>query len=233
MADFTQIIEFDRQLLLALNGSNSLFLDSLMITLTHAATWIPLYLALVITIIKNNENVQQILLILSFCGLCVLVAGGFNDMFIKPSVARWRPGRDPEIGMLIDTVNGYRGGSYGFFSSHAANTFSLCVFLSLLIRQRALTIWLVVWSLLNCYTRIYLGVHYPGDIVFGLLWGFIVGCGMYLAFRFFYRRISKKQGFISSQYTSTGYALGDIDMVIGVLILTFVYAIIRACFVIA
>jgi undecaprenyl-diphosphatase len=108
-------------------------------------------------------------------GLCVFLAGGLDDMLVKPTVARWRPTHDPEIGSLVDVANGYRGGNYGFFSAHAANTFSIAVFFSLLIRQRMLTFFLVGWSLLNCYTRLYLGVHYPGDITIGLLWGGFVG----------------------------------------------------------
>ena len=81
--------------------------------------------------------------------------------------------------MLVKVVDGYRGGNYGFFSAHAANTFSLAVFFSLLARNRLLTCFLVGWSLVNCWTRMYLGVHYPGDILAGLLWGALVGVAVY------------------------------------------------------
>ena len=94
-------------------------------------------------------------------------------------MARWRPTHDPQIGILVDVVNGYRGGNYGFFSAHAANTFSLAVFFSLLTRNRILSYFLISWSLVNCWTRMYLGVHYPGDILVGLLWGGLVGYGVY------------------------------------------------------
>ena len=170
-----EIIGLDKQLLLAMNGSDSLFLDSLILTLTNALTWIPLYLGLLYVVIKANKNVRDVLLILCAAGLCVLLAGTVDDTIVKPLVARWRPTHDPEIGHLVDVANNYRGGNYGFFSAHAANTFSIAVFFSLLIRQRMLTFFLVGWSLLNCYTRIYLGVHYPGDIAVGLLWGGFVG----------------------------------------------------------
>ena len=178
------IIHYDKQLLLLLNGSDSVFLDWMVMTLTNALTWIPLYLSLLYVVIKANRNVREVLIILLASGLCVLLAGTIDDEIVKPLVARWRPGHDPEIGHLVDTVNGYRGGRYGFFSAHASNTFSLAVFFSLLMRQRLLTIGLVSWSLINCWTRMYLGVHFPGDITVGLIWGGLMG---WLVYRIYLR----------------------------------------------
>lgn len=178
------IIHYDKQLLLLLNGSDSVFLDWMVMTLTNALTWIPLYLSLLYVVIKANLNVREVLFILLASGLCVLLAGTIDDEIVKPLVARWRPGHDPEIGHLVDTVNGYRGGRYGFFSAHASNTFSLAVFFSLLMRQRLLTIGLVSWSLVNCWTRMYLGVHFPGDITVGLIWGGLMG---WLVYRIYLR----------------------------------------------
>jgi undecaprenyl-diphosphatase len=179
-----EIIQFDKQLLLMLNGSDSTFLDWVVMTLTDAKTWIPLYLSLLFVVIKANRNVRDVLLILAAAGLCVLLAGTIDDEIVKPLVARWRPGHDPEIGHLVDTVDDYRGGNYGFFSAHASNTFSIALFFSLLMRQRLLTIALISWSLVNCWTRMYLGVHYPGDITVGLIWGALVG---YFVYRFYCR----------------------------------------------
>ena len=178
-----EIIHYDKQLLLLLNGSDSIFLDWVVMTLTNALTWIPLYLSLLYVVIKSNRNVREVLFILLAAGLCVLLAGTIDDEIVKPLVARWRPGHDPEIGHLVDTVNDYRGGNYGFFSAHASNTFSLALFFSLLMRQRLLTIGLVAWSLINCWTRMYLGVHYPGDITVGLVWGALVGTFVYWLYR--------------------------------------------------
>ena len=174
-----EIIQFDKQLLLMVNGSDSLFLDYLILTLTNAKTWIPLYLGLFYVVVKTNKKTYDVLLILAAAGLCALLAGTVDDQIVKPLVARWRPTHDPEIGALVDVVNGYRGGNYGFFSAHASNTFSIAIFFSLLMRKRLLTVFLVAWSLINCYTRLYLGVHYPGDILVGLLWGGFVGWLVY------------------------------------------------------
>ena len=226
--DFYSLIEFDKQLLLLLNGSESLYLDMLMRTLTNAWTWVPLYINLFYIVLKNNENVQKILLVVLSAGLCVLLAGTVDDVIVKPTVARWRPTHDPEIGLLVDIVDGYRGGNYGFFSAHAANTFSIAVFFCWLVRSRLLSTTLVIWSLLNCWTRVYLGVHYPGDILVGLIWGGIVGTAVYFVYKRVARRFFTKMTYISSHYTSTGYHRSDADYAVSVFIFTLIYAFIRA-----
>ena len=174
-----ELIQFDKHLLLMLNGSDSVFLDYVIMTLTNAKTWIPLYFALLYVVIKSNMTKKDILFTVAAAGFCVLCAGGFDDSIVKPLVARWRPTHDPQIGMLIDTVDNYRGGNYGFFSAHASNTFSIAMFFSLLMRRRWLVVTLVCYSLVNCWTRLYLGVHYPGDIMVGLIWGGLVGYCVY------------------------------------------------------
>jgi undecaprenyl-diphosphatase len=201
-------------------------------TLTTASTWIPMYLALFLMVLKNNDNIRQVLLILAAVGLCVFFAGSLNDLFVKPEVARWRPARDTEIAMLVDVVNDYRGGNYGFFSSHAANTFSIAIFFSLLVRSHVLTFFLILWSLVNCWTRMYLGVHYPIDIMCGLVWGGTVGTAIwYLHYRI-KKYMGKNLGFISSQYTVTGYQLSDVNIIITIMSLTIVYSIIKSCYMI-
>ena len=223
------LIQLDRQWLLALNGSESLYLDILVRTLTNAVTWVPLYISLFFLVLRNNESFLKILVIVGCAGLCVLFAGTVDDTIVKPLVARWRPTHDEQIGALVDVVDGYRGGRFGFFSAHACNTFSIAVFFSLLIRSRLLTVFLVGWSLVNCWTRLYLGVHFPGDILVGLLWGGIVGTVVYLSFRRVTRTLSDGMNFVSAKYTRSGYLTADVNIVVTVLILTIIYAQIRAC----
>jgi undecaprenyl-diphosphatase len=222
------IIEFDKQLLLALNGSESLYYDGVMRILTNALTWIPLYLSLFFVILKNNENVQKILIILGCAGLCLLFAGTVDDVIVKPLVARWRPTHDPQIGLMVDIVDGYRGGRYGFFSAHAANTFSIAVFFSLLVRSRLLWVALMAYSLLNCWTRLYLGVHYPIDILVGLTWGAIVGSCVYLVYGRVVKPVSFGMTYTSTHYTSTGYLTDDAVIPVSVFLMTLLYAFIRA-----
>ena len=227
--DMDTIIQMDKQLLLAINGSDSLFVDYLAKTLTTAATWIPLYVSLFYVVVKNNDNFRRIICILACAGLCVLFAGTVDDLLVKPLVARLRPTHDFQIGMLVDTVDGYRGGKYGFFSAHAANTFSIAIFFSLLMRSRLVTLLLVGWSLTNCWTRLYLGVHYPLDILCGLLWGGSVGTGIYFLYRYVDKRLLHSENdYVSSKYTSSGYRYSDIYIVALVLSLTLIYCILRS-----
>ena len=228
--DFSSLIELDKQLLLSVNGSESLFLDGLVKTLTTATTWIPLYCALLYMVIKNNDRAQKVLLIVGGALLCVFLAGSLDDIFVKPMVARWRPTHDPMIGMDVDIVNDYRGGYYGFFSAHASNTFSLAVFFALLVRDRIFSIAVILWSLVNCWTRMYLGVHYPGDILVGLLWGGLVGTAVWYLHLLLTRQFSTEKTYISTQYTSTGYQIQDVNVVIAVLVMLFIYAALKACY---
>ena len=165
----------DKQLLLEVNGSDSLYLDRVAHKLTNALAWIPFYISLFYVVLKNNDSFRKILLVLGAVSVCVLLAGMVDDVIVKPTVARWRPTHDPEIGPLVDVVDGYRGGKYGFFSAHAANTFSIAIFFCWMVRSRLLSLAMIIWSFTNCWTRLYLGVHYPGDILVGLAWGSIVG----------------------------------------------------------
>ena len=219
----------DKQLLLAVNGSDSLYLDRVARKLTNAFTWVPFYVSLFYLVLKNNDNFRKILLILGAAGLCVLLAGTVDDVIVKPTIARWRPTHDPEIGSLVDIVDGYRGGRYGFFSAHAANTFSLAILFCWMIRSRLLSVAIVIWSLTNCWTRLYLGVHYPGDILVGLTWGAIVGTFVYFLFYRLTRRFNTGRHLISSKYTDTGYQRVDCDTPVAVLVLTLLIVLLLSC----
>lgn len=135
---------------------------------------------------------------------------------------------DPTFKYMVQVVDDIRPKGYSFCSAHAANTMSLAVFFSLLIRSKMLTITLVIWSLINCWTRLYLGVHYPSDILCGMIIGIIVGILVYLLYYKIYLRISPKINYISNQYTSTGYDHDDIDKAMVILMLTLVYVVTRS-----
>lgn len=220
-------IDVDKNLLLAFNGSGSVFVDGLVPVLTSGYTWIPFYVILFYLVVKNNERWSYILLIVSCVGLCLLFSGGLSDLLIKDRVARLRPICEPSLSGLVKVVKGYRAEGYGFFSSHASNTMSFAVFLFLLVRSKVLGISMILWSLANGWTRLYLGVHYPSDVVVGFVWGALVGAVVYLMFLFIYRKISPKLHYVSSRYTRTGYSLTDIDVVLNVLMLTLSYVMIK------
>lgn len=222
-----RLLDIDQSVLMFFNGGDNMFLDGVAFVLTSGLTWIPLYLALLYLVIKNNETMAQIGLIIGCSILCIILADGISEHLFKPWIARPRPSNDPIIKYSVHIVNNIRGMDYSFFSAHAANTMSIATFFCWLVRSKILSVFLILWSLLNCWTRMYLGLHYPGDILVGILWGFIVGCLVYLLFRKIYFLVRPKLNYVSSQYTSTGYALSDIHVVISMLILSCCYAVIR------
>ena len=226
--DFTGITNIDLWLIPVLGGSHNMFSDAFALVLTSGWTWIAMYLTLLFVVIKNNETMAQIGLVILSCALCLLLADGMADGIMKPLTMRLRPINDPEVREMITLVAGVADKNYSFFSAHAANTMAISTFMALLMRNTRMTIALLIWSLINCWTRIYLGMHYPSDIAAGLLWGMISGALVYLGYRRAYMRLSPKLHFISSQYTKTGYGLADITLTINVMTASVIYAILRA-----
>lgn len=226
--DFSKIQDMDMQVLSIFNGSDNIMLDQMVQILTSGLTWIPLYVMLFFVVMRNNETMGQIALVVGSAIFCVLFADGLVDGIIKQLAERWRPSNDPTFKYMVQVVDDIRPKGYSFCSAHAANTMSLAVFFSLLNRSKMLTITLVIWSLINCWTRLYLGVHYPSDILCGMMIGIIVGILVYLLYYKIYLRISPKINYISNQYTSTGYDHDDIDKAMVILMLTLVYVVTRS-----
>ena len=208
------LLNFDRQMLFLLNGSDSLFMDKLMMMLTSGYVWIPLYITLLYIVVKNNESTSQIMLTVGCAVLCVFFADGMADYLAKPYFQRLRPSNDIYIKYAVKVVNGMRAGEYSFFSAHAANTFALAVFFSLLIKEKLFTVTMIFWSLLNGYTRIYLGLHYPGDVLAGILCGCISGLVSYCIWHYIYIRISPRIHYVSTKYTLTGYSFTDVRILV-------------------
>ena len=220
--------EIDLALLHFFNGSQSAIFDQFILTLTNGLTWIPLCIALFVMVLKNNESMSQIFIIVGCCAMGVIFSAGVDDLLVKPLVSRPRPAQDLAIKYTIDTALGYRESGFSFFSAHAANTFTLAIYMIFLVRNRAFTIAMTLWSLLNCYTRLYLGVHYPSDILCGLLFGTAVGSVAYWIHLRLYYKVTPHFRYVSEAYTKTGYSIGDIDMVIATLVLTLIYALFKS-----
>lgn len=230
--DLQWLIDIDHSILYACNGSNSLFFDGIMATITSGYTWIPLYMALFFLIVRNNDNMSEIMLIFLSSAVCLLLSEGMADGVFKPLVARFRPTYDPMICDNINTVDGITGSQpYGFISAHAANTFGIALLFCFIVKSKLLSVTLMFWSLINCYSRIYLGVHYPGDVICGMIWGTVSAVIAFLVYKRVYKRLSESSNnYISTQYTSSGYSAEDIDIVVAVFTFTLFYVIINGCF---
>lgn len=179
-----KIEALDRSLFLFLNGLHAPWLDPIMWWVSTTILWIPLFL-FVLYYTHKKGNWKLMLTALIGVGVCILLSDRISVELFKEVFQRFRPTHNAEIGDLVHTVikpNGeeYRGGQFSFVSSHATNFMSLAVFVYLLLRQYSRGwLWLFPWVGLVAYSRIYLGVHYPADIIGGALLGTVIGLFVY------------------------------------------------------
>ena len=168
------------------------------------------------------------------CGVCNVMldkVGKLADQFAsnlcKPYFMRFRPTHDPMIMYMVDTVDNYRGGLYGFISSHAANTFAVAIYITMLFKDFRVSFSMFVWAMITSFSRIYLGVHYPGDVVCGALAGIIIGLICYSIVHYIILKMGRVS-FVSSQYNRNGYRNSDMQMVVAAVNMTFVGIIIAS-----
>ncbi|EJF11628.1 phosphatase PAP2 family protein [Pontibacter sp. BAB1700] len=187
-----QLEKLDQELFLYLNEQQSPFWDNVMVTVSDKYFWIPFYLLLIGYIIWRYklQSIPMLLMAVAGIGLADYVASGI----FKPYFARLRPCHDPEISAMVNLVRGC-GGQFGFLSSHASTGFALAVFFNLTLSDRYLIfkILLVTWAVMVSYSRIYLGVHYPGDTLGGALVGTGTAMLAVVGYRFWLRKYTRFQ----------------------------------------
>ncbi len=172
------LLELNDRILLAINGAHTGFLDTFMMIATNRWTWIPLYVAAFVYLIYRYGWLRAVS-VLAVIGITITIVDQLCGSLIRDSLQILRPSNpDNPLSAQIQLVDGYRGGRYGFPSCHAANCTALMMVLGTVIRRRWTWLVLTAYVLLNCYSRLYLGVHYPSDILAGAALGAAIGYGM-------------------------------------------------------
>jgi undecaprenyl-diphosphatase len=187
------MIEFltrlDTSIFLFLNSLYSPFWDKVMWFVSGRMEWFPLYLLLAGWVIYKFR--WRSVTITIFVALLIITSDQTSVHLFKDVFQRLRPCKNTDIQHLVHLVNNYCSGRYGFISSHAANTFALATFLSLTLKNKIFSCFIFFWATVVSYSRIYLGVHYPGDVLGGML----LGVGLGLLFFWLYSRITASRFF--------------------------------------
>jgi undecaprenyl-diphosphatase len=182
MKEFVEsLLSHERELFFLLNGSDSVFLDNIMWIISRTSAWFPFYFFVALFLFYNTVKKKAVLTLLFFA-LTIVLCDQFSSGLLKPFFERLRPTHHPDFKDLVDIVHGHRGGGFSFISGHASNSFGFAVFLSLVFRNRWVTIVSLVWATAISYSRIYLGVHFVSDVVGGMLAGVFIALIMYAIF---------------------------------------------------
>lgn len=189
MIDF--LLEIDKKWFLFLNGIHSPFWDTIMWYVSETKTWIPLYAVILFFIFRQLK--WKGFITLFFIVLLITLSDQISVRFFKNVFERLRPCHNQEIANFVHIVNNKCGGQFGFVSSHASNTFSLAMFTSLLFKNKPFSISIFLWAVVVSYSRIYLGVHFPFDILGGAILGIIIGLLVYKSYQLTTKYVKNKK----------------------------------------
>ncbi|MFB6341071.1 phosphatase PAP2 family protein [Saccharicrinis sp. FJH2] len=232
MAFFDWVNNLDIRFFNVLNGTHSAMADGFWWAVTDTMSWLPFFLILIYVIIANKGR-ESILIIVSIA-ITVLLADQLSGL-IKDLVGRLRPSHNPLLMYDIHIVNGYRGGLYSFVSSHAANTFGVAMLLSLIVKNGWFSLTMFAWAFLNGFSRIYLGVHFPFDIIAGGLLGILIGWATYKGLDFLRMKLPAFSSItterIIGSHTRTGFKKAQLLSVVLVFLLSIFFFILLSGFV--
>lgn len=182
--------DIDARLLLIVNGAHSPFFDSVMWCIGGRWIWVPFYAVLAYLLFRRMSWKRASICLVTI-GLIILAADQTCATLIRPEIGRLRPANlNNPLSSFVHVVNGYRGGRYGFPSCHAANTFALAVFMSLVIRHKWFTVMMFSWAFIVSYSRMYLGVHYFGDLFCGATIGSLFAVLFYYLQNYLFKRLN-------------------------------------------
>lgn len=182
--------DIDARLLLIVNGAHSPFFDSVMWCISGRWIWVPFYAVLAYLLFRRMSWKRASICLVTI-GLIILAADQTCATLIRPEIGRLRPANlNNPLSSFVHVVNGYRGGRYGFPSCHAANTFALAVFMSLVIRHKWFTVMMFSWAFIVSYSRMYLGVHYFGDLFCGATIGSLFAVLFYYIQNYLFKRLN-------------------------------------------
>jgi undecaprenyl-diphosphatase len=186
-----ELVQLDTELFVYLNGLGTKSWDAFWMFYTTKFNWIPFYALLLFLMYKRINSIKVFLFTLIVIVLMVTFTDQITNLFKKVLVMRLRPCYNPEIEDITRLVKRSCGGKYGYFSGHASNSMAVAVFTSLMLRSKYKYIpyILVVWAIGMAYSRIYVGVHYPLDVLSGMLFGVISGVLFYKLFKYIQFRI--------------------------------------------
>lgn len=182
--------DIDARLLLIVNGAHSPFFDSVMWCISGRWIWVPFYAVLAYLLFRRMSWKRASICLVTI-GLIILAADQTCATLIRPEIGRLRPANlNNPLSSFVHVVNCYRGGRYGFPSCHAANTFALAVFMSLVIRHKWFTVMMFSWAFIVSYSRMYLGVHYFGDLFCGATIGSLFAVLFYYLQNYLFKRLN-------------------------------------------
>ena len=185
-----EIIDFDKQLFLDLNKQNAVWLDPVMLFFSSYTAWgiVAFLILLYVLYTKSKEWRWSV----SFFMFMAVASTNLFNQLVKVAVARPRPIHEKVFTDIIHAIEHFDA-SYSFFSAHSSSSFALAVFASLAVRKKWFTIAVVFWAFVVGYSRIYVGKHYPVDVVVGILFGTLMAIVWWKLYAYYKKRRINKE----------------------------------------